>query len=162
MSSADPSEEAQRPARLPHIIEAPTGSELLLYDDETNQAFRLDASAADVWRRCDGQETVEQIAGNSDTVEEEILASLSAAGLVTGVPASGTKSNVTRRRFMMAGAAVVAGGVALPFLQSVAVPSAAAAASCSHHDNGVGNGGNDNGVPCETGNSDEIRDYGNH
>lgn len=142
------------PRKEPHIVEAQAGDDVVLYDTTSHRAFSLEPEAATVWQRCDGQTPADEVVG-TDPDARNILGSLSAANLVSGM-----STDVSRRRFMKATGVAVAGAVALPFLHSVVVPTAAHASSCDHEDNGYGNNGENNGVPCETGKSDEKHGLG--
>lgn len=66
-----------------------------------NPGFAL-AAAADLWRRCDGTTSLEQIL-QGDTAAWELLARLRDDGLVMDVPASPPKLGVSRRSFIVSG-----------------------------------------------------------
>lgn len=120
--------DAAHPNRASHVIEAAVDDDLLLYDSSTHQAFRLNESAASVWRRCDGRTPVQEIL-QGDRAAWDLLARLSADGLVIGVPASPPKQAVSRRSFVRAGAAVAAGAAMTPIIEGILVPTPAAAFS---------------------------------
>ena len=111
--------------------------ELVVYDRRSNEAHCLNATAALVWRRCDGERSARAIAAELG-VDEKVVAfaleELGRAELLERAPAA--RSGVSRRealRLMKIGAA----GLALPLVQSVLAPSVAEAASCLPK-NGVG------------------------
>jgi hypothetical protein len=49
-------------ARKDHLLVREVGDELVVYDRERHHAHRLNRTAALVWRHCDGQRTVAEIA----------------------------------------------------------------------------------------------------
>jgi hypothetical protein len=113
------------PTKKQGVVEVASGPDLLLYDPETKRAFRLNATAAAVWQQCDGALTEEEIAAGA---AGEALSRLIADGLVQVSGAATGPRAMTRGSFMRAGAAVAAGGVALPLIQSIVVPAGAHAA----------------------------------
>lgn len=101
------------------------GLELLVYDERRHQAFCLNAVSAAVWKLCDGQRTVEQIAaaaqsaGLAGLTEEAVLLAvdqLHADGLVVDDTPWMPIPEVSRRVMMQrlaVGAAVLVPGVAM-------------------------------------------------
>jgi hypothetical protein len=61
--------------RSAEVEEAPLQGELMLFDPRTSRFFVLNSTMSFVWRRCDGQHTVEAMAGELKAafagVEEE-------------------------------------------------------------------------------------------
>src|SRR5262249_46513720 len=53
----------KRLARKNNLLSETVGEELVLVDQTTNRAHRMNRTAALVWQRCDGQHSVEEIAG---------------------------------------------------------------------------------------------------
>jgi hypothetical protein len=114
--------------------------ELLVFDEESTVACRLNASAALVWRNCDGKHTVKDLvavlASEFDEVADEdqvliALDNLVAHGLIESgyEPREANVSRITRRRFMRRVGALSLATVSLPIVSAMIVPSAAAAAS---------------------------------
>lgn len=130
------------------LVSREVGDELVVYDPATTQTHALNAAAAHVFRVCDGSRTTVEIAesvrGGSMPMSHEAVqlavADLAAAGLVT--MSEGDVTGVTRRRALVRAAAVGAGAVALPVIQSVVAPTVAAAQS-----GGGGGGGGGEGDP---------------
>jgi hypothetical protein len=113
--------------------------ELLIYDLERHKAHCLGPIALRVWRRCDGQTTVDEMGallgvdglpGDPDIVELAID-ELARARLVepraeaTSPGLSRSRRQALKRIALFAGAAV-----AVPLVQSIASPTALAARSC--------------------------------
>ncbi len=49
-------------ARTKEILIQEVGNEYLVYDLDTNVAFCLNATSAEIWKRCDGTSTVQEVA----------------------------------------------------------------------------------------------------
>ncbi len=49
-------------ARNPEILVQEIGDEVLIYDLEINKAFSLNETCAMVWRECDGEKPIAEIA----------------------------------------------------------------------------------------------------
>ena len=45
----------------PHVIETEVRGDISLYDAQREQVLVLNATASDVWRLCDGEQTFDQI-----------------------------------------------------------------------------------------------------
>ena len=119
-------------ARREALIVETLPDETLVYDERTDKAHCLNAAAAAVWRRCNGQATVPQIArglGMDEDVVRATLDQLNKAKLLEALPVSLIDRRISRRelgRRVAAGAAFVA----LPAVLTVVAPTAANAASC--------------------------------
>lgn len=103
-----------------------TGSELLVYDVQTNAAHHLDRDAAAVWDACDGSRSTAEIAavaGLSVDAVAGTLGRLADLALVTDTPRH-TRGELLRRSLIGAGALA-----ALPVIRSISAPEAAQAAS---------------------------------
>ena len=108
--------------------------ELLIYDQERNMVRRLNRAAAAIWKRCDGQKDVAEIARGGAQAEgqagkEIVLLALhqfSKVHLLAGPPPeSGKAAKISRRELIRR-----VGLAALPLVTSMAVPTPAQAASC--------------------------------
>ncbi|HVR33105.1 MAG TPA: PqqD family protein [Acidimicrobiia bacterium] len=64
-----------------HVIETEVKDDISLFDARRNQVLVLNATASDIWRLCDGEQTVDEIV--------ELLAS------AYGVPADDIRDEVT-------------------------------------------------------------------
>jgi hypothetical protein len=117
------------PLRREDLIEAPASNDLLLYDRTTNRAFRLNPEAAAIWRRCDGQTSVEEIVRMGGSLAEAALARLQTDGLITEGKTETIRRGVSRRAFVQVGMATAAGAVAFPLIESIAGGTVASAAS---------------------------------
>ena len=109
--------------------------ELLVYDLSTHRAHSLNAAAASVWKRCDGEHSVAQIAAeiavetteaaNPDAVYVG-LGALDKAGLLAAWShGSDERAGLTRRELVKRAAVLSA---ALPVVTSIIAPAAAVAA----------------------------------
>ena len=123
-------------ARTDGLIVKEFDGELAIYDPETHQAHELNRSAATVWRHCDGETSVAEmaaaIASDSDLPADEGIAEiaigqLGRAGLLEGPPAYGAA--VSRRQVIRR--LGLAGTVALmlPTLSTIVAPTPAMAQS---------------------------------
>jgi hypothetical protein len=125
-------DDQQRPlARSERVIIEALGDELLVYDLDSDQAHSLDASAAAIWRACDGAVTVEGMSARVDlseaavrsTVERLAALDLLAAGSFTRPTHS---RRAVLRRGLVAGAAATA---VAPLITSIVAPAAAGTTS---------------------------------
>ena len=115
------------------IIEQVNG-EFLLYDQSSNVAAALNASAAAVLELCDGTRSVEAIVAALDGSDTPLnadgvmlaLSELVEIGVVEHLPARPVPSRRDMLKKMGAAAAIVA---ALPWVESVVAPTIAAATS---------------------------------
>ena len=57
-------------ARFEHIVVNAVGGEVLVYDRASNQIHHLNESSATVWRLCDGERTVADIARAAGSTDE--------------------------------------------------------------------------------------------
>jgi hypothetical protein len=117
-------------ARSDELVIEELGDELLVYDLAADNAHSLSATAAQVWRRCDGEATAVALSvelGLDQPTIERALDELERCELLdTGpMPAAGT----TRRDFGLKIAKVGAATAAMPLIFSVAGPVAEAAGS---------------------------------
>jgi coenzyme PQQ synthesis protein D (PqqD) len=125
----------QRPlARSERVIIEALGDELLVYDLDSDEAHSLNASAAAIWRACDGAVTVAGISARVGLSEAAVRVTLERlAGLDLLAAGSFTRPTHSRRavlrRGLLAGAAASA---AAPLITSIVAPAAAQTTSgCS-------------------------------
>lgn len=123
-------------ARTQGLLTEEVDGELLAYDRETDTAWRLNSSAAFVWRSCDGTRTLEDLRTalaaevGADVAEDVVLIALDELA-ERGMIESGYEQRdevsvrLSRRRFFRRAGAVAA---AVPVVYSMSVASAAAAA----------------------------------
>jgi Coenzyme PQQ synthesis protein D (PqqD) len=126
-------------ARTDGLLTEEVEGELLAYDERTDTAWRLNATAAVVWRGCDGTRTLADlgdllaaelgIAADDDlvlmTLDDLVEHDMIASGYQ---PREAAAVRLSRRRFF--GRVGVAGAaVAAPVVYSMTVPAAAAAIS---------------------------------
>jgi hypothetical protein len=118
-------------ARRDGLITQELADELVVYDVDSNEAHCLNAAAAQVWRRCDGETPIEDLAatleGETDRdvatdVARHALDQLAASALLErSIEPSGiTRGQLVRR-------VGVAAAVALPLVSSIVAPTAAEA-----------------------------------
>ncbi len=105
--------------------------ETLVYDQRTHQAHSLNANITRIWKACDGKTSLNELQGlltdqpEKELVVEHILQELDKHQLL--VADSLQTPHDPSRRAMLAKAGMVA--VALPFISSIAAPTAAQAQS---------------------------------
>jgi len=119
------------------------GDELLVYDTESRRAHSLNTLAAAVWRACDGQRDVDQLAeltGFDRNAVELALNNLADVALISGYQTSGISRRVVLRRLSLTAAGLAVG---LPVIRSITAPTAAMAypakgGDCTSQDCGPG------------------------
>ena len=118
-------------ARSEGLVVEPLDDELLVFDSQVGRAHSLNASAAAVWRSCDGTRTREQLAAEAGLELAAVdLALESLAGCELLIDFTPSTQRVSRRTVLRQAAVAGAGvGMALPVIRSIAAPSAAMAAS---------------------------------
>jgi hypothetical protein len=110
--------------------------ELVVYDQENDQAHRLNGTAARVWKLCDGSrgvpELAAELAGEGGTPDEGVvrlaLDQLAGARLLAE-PASPGPDAITRREAMQRMAKVAGVGFILPVVTTISAPTPADAQS---------------------------------
>ena len=118
-------------SRREQLISQDVGEELVVYDQQTHVAHRLNGTAALVWRLADGKRTVAEISSilhdttgspDDEALVRLALSELDSSGLlVHGLPK--IDEPMTRRRLLSLSAALV------PVVASIGVPSAQSAQS---------------------------------
>jgi coenzyme PQQ synthesis protein D (PqqD) len=138
-------ENKPRSLRSDRLVVEELGSELMIYDQARNQAFCLNQTAAFVWKHCDGNTSVSEMAVQlgaalKGPAEEEIIEfavqKLSADGLLE--PAAFlpfVSAGISRRELMQK--VGVRAAIALPMVTALMVATPKAHASSK----GSGNGG---------------------
>ncbi len=119
----------ERPlARSDELVVEEVDGQVLIYDQQTDEAHCLSEAAARVWRACDGQTSREQLATQlgleADTVKQAI-GELEACGLLAGIVNPGVTRREAATRFAKVGAAAAAA----PLVYSIVTPKPAAAQS---------------------------------
>lgn len=113
-------------ARTEALVVEELGDELLVYDLTRDEAHSLGTVAAKVWKACDGQKNIDQLAAeldmDSDAVAEAIEG-LSTCNLLDEAPAAG----ITRRGLSLKAMKLGAAAAATPLIVSIAAPTAAMA-----------------------------------
>jgi Coenzyme PQQ synthesis protein D (PqqD) len=143
-------------ARSEDLLVEELGDELLVYDRDSDEAHSLDASAAAIWRACDGTNTVPGMAADlvlEDAVVQSTVEQLGELGLL--LPGSFETAGHSRRALLRHGLVAGAAGVAaVPVIRSIVAPSAAQAQTlmvCAPHDQPCGvvtNGTCSSTLPC--------------
>jgi hypothetical protein len=124
-------------ARSSDLTVEAIGEELLVFDAARNRAHSLNATAARVWRACDGKRNVAQLAAVCDLDAETVELALERLDgcrlLENSRPRlNGEAPRVNRRAVLRKAALTGAGlGVALPVIRSITAPTAAHAQSIS-------------------------------
>lgn len=140
-------------ARERGLIVRELEEETIVYELETDRAHCLNPISATVWKHCDGRTTVSEIADilratqpspvGEDTVWQAVL-QLAQYDLLEEQVSRPTRGSMSRREWMKRTGLTAA--VVFPLITSLAVPSAAMAAStCSAPS------GRSDGCPCSNG-----------
>ena len=126
-------------AREEGLIIEPLDGELLVYDTKSHRSNALNATAALIWRHCDGKTSIpdlaRRLAAELGAPEDEALALLALDRLAKAklleenrLPEGAekvTRRSVARRLALVGGMTVL-----LPVIQSIVAPTAAEAATC--------------------------------
>jgi Coenzyme PQQ synthesis protein D (PqqD) len=116
-------------ARRERIVVDSVGDEVLVYDLDSDQAHSLDATAAAIWRACDGELAVAEIADRAGVSELLAWSTLEELGrldlLVAPVRTPATHS---RRALLRRG--VLAGAAGVAVIHTITAPAAAGVSSC--------------------------------
>jgi hypothetical protein len=124
-------------ARTDAILTEAVGNELIVYDQRTNAAHRLNATAAFLWRNCDGSRTVADLASllheiglpDDQSLVSLALEPLEKQGLIkASLPVERVSRRDAIRRLRALGVAVAL----IPVVATIAVPPPSAA--MSRHD----------------------------
>ncbi|MBL8191160.1 MAG: PqqD family peptide modification chaperone [Acidobacteria bacterium] len=119
------------------LVSYPGNDETVVYDLKTNKAHCLNAAAAFVWQRCDGTQSVRDIAQQfarhqQVAVDESVvwlaLKQLDQARLLEERLKTNQLAGVSRRAVLRT--LGIAAAVALPVVASLVVPEAVSAGSC--------------------------------
>ena len=126
-------------ARRDRLFVQDVGHEVVIYDQETRKAHRLNPTAALVWRACDGQTDVADIAAAlrpklgaaaDENLVRVALGRLESARLLEGsCGQSALEVGESRRAFLRKGAAAGAVSLLMPVVATLPRPSLAAALS---------------------------------
>jgi hypothetical protein len=124
-------------ARSDDLIVEELGDELLVYDEVTFRAHCLGATAARVWRSCDGTTSSEAIAGKlglDHAAVAQALTELSACKLLDSAATAVAEGGSTRRELTLRAAKAGAAAASVPLIVSVVAPlpvQAATAVFCA-------------------------------
>jgi hypothetical protein len=131
-------------ARTEGLLVEELDGEAVVYDLDTDMVHRLDRRAFQVWRSCDGHQTIEMIAkamsgeqqgqplaANRLAVVEAAVHQLQEAGLLLSAEKDEAiaKREPTRRQLLATAGTVSAAAGGLTLVQSIAAPTPAMAAS---------------------------------
>jgi hypothetical protein len=97
------------------------GDNVVLYDPELNRYHTVNGVAFDIWRRCDGTQSVEALSiaiGIPHDVVDAAVEQLGESGLLEA-PESAFESTVSRRRIVKLVAAGAIGAVGVPVVASI-------------------------------------------
>ncbi len=124
-------------ARRDGLVVREVAGEVLVYDLERHEAHCLNASAAAVWRSCDGSKTVAQITAElrrelDPSIDEDVvwvaLSDLWTKNLLQGQDEPKTRSGLSRASLLKR-AGVGAAALSLPAITSLVAPTVAHAVS---------------------------------
>src|SRR4051812_32621066 len=124
-------------ARRDGLVLRELPEELLIYDTETHEAHCLNATAAFVWKQCDGATAATEIADRATAafktaMDEEVvwvaLEDLWKRELLEGEAAPAREGTMSRSQVLKRAGLVAA--VSVPVVVSIAAPKAAHAATC--------------------------------
>jgi hypothetical protein len=123
-------------ARQEGLIVQELSDEVLVYDEQRHKAHCLNQTAAVVWRQCDGQRGVKEVAQRASA---EMGATVGEEMVWLAVEELGKRRLLTERQNLgMAGASRremmkrlgIGAAVALPLITTIVAPEAAQAANC--------------------------------
>ena len=124
-------------ARQRGVLVEHVGDETVVFDEERKSAHSLNRSASLVWRHCDGEHSVQQLAAilepelgadDAQPVVDYAIEELSRAHLLEASP-NGQANAVSRRDAIRKMSFAGAAAIALPVVMSIAAPTPAMAAS---------------------------------
>ncbi len=129
-------------ARQEGLLEETVGEELLLYDQDSHTAHCLSPIAASVWRHCDGERDMTDLAtlvGASESLVADALHELREKGLLVAEPelTSSTVRGVSRREVIGRAARYGAAAAAGSMIVSATAATPAMAASLSEEEESV-------------------------
>jgi hypothetical protein len=113
-------------ARVSDLVINDVHGEVLVYDKQCHHIHHLNATAAAIWRLCDGERTVRDLALHASIDEEAVRLALRKcedARLLDGPLSTEMRGTQSRRTFLRKTA--VAGAIALPAIVSISAPTAA-------------------------------------
>jgi hypothetical protein len=126
-------------ARQEQLLVEEAGDELVVYDQERQQAHRLNRTAALVWQNCDGKRTAAQMAAllqkelNPEADEALVwvtLDRLSGSNLLQGpLQRSREQARASRRQFVRKVGMVGALSLLIPVITTIVAPTPAQAQS---------------------------------
>jgi hypothetical protein len=121
-------------ARQDGLLEETVGEELLLYDESSHIAHCLSPIAAGVWRHCDGERDVSELAvliGASENLVADALRELREKDLLAAEPTlmQSTVPGISRRDVIVRGVRVGAAVAAVPLIVSATAATPAMASS---------------------------------
>ena len=127
-------------ARTEGLLSEQVDDEVLVFDERHEVACRLNASAALVWRSCDGKRTVADLVAVlsqelSDVADEDLvmvaLDNLAEHGLIEAGydRREASAARLTRRRFIRRVGIAGLAAMTIPVVHSMVVPAPSAAAS---------------------------------
>jgi hypothetical protein len=121
-------------ARQDGLLVETVGEELLLYDQTSHTAHCLSPIAAGVWRHCDGEHDVTELAGLAGVSESLVAAALRELrekDLLDTEPQllQGAASGISRREAIVRGVRVSAAAAAVPLIVSATAATPAMASS---------------------------------
>lgn len=134
------SQHAVPAARIEGLVTTEAGDEILVYDQTKHHIHHLNQTSAVIWRLCDGQRGVSDVARAASEmlgvpVSEELVViatgKLSEAGLLDGGYEADAGAPKHSRRTMIRRAAIGGAAVAIPAIISITAPEAALAATCT-------------------------------
>lgn len=127
-------------AKSNNLLTEEVAGELLVFDVNNNRAHCLNASAAAIWRHCDGTRSIESLAGHLfPKLQAADSARLVAVGierlrrrrLLEDSPSSQATVDLSKRQMLKKAAIIAAAaGVAAPLVSTVLAPTSAYAFSC--------------------------------
>src|SRR3954454_7444948 len=128
------------PSRRADLVVEENGDELLVYDQRSDVAHRLNATAAIVWRHCDGRHSVSDLAEElraspvGELADEDLvmvsLDGLAEAGLLDEAPErTSEEARLSRPRFIRRVGVVGSAALVLPVVHSIVAPTPASAQS---------------------------------
>lgn len=125
-------------ARRDGLLEETVGEELLLYDQNSHTAHCLSPIAAGVWRHCDGERDVSELAeiiGASEALAADAFHELRLKDLLDSEPQlmQSKVPGISRREAIVRGVRVGAAAAAVPLIVSATAATPAMASSTKYN-----------------------------
>jgi hypothetical protein len=114
-------------ARTEALVVEELGDELLVYDLTRDEAHSLGTVAAKVWKACDGEKNIDQIAAELGMDSDAVAGAIEGLSTCYLFADSPEATKLTRRGLSLKAVKLGAAATAAPLIVSIAAPTAAMA-----------------------------------